>query len=552
MPLHSNKKCNKKLFNGLIQKKKDIIKKYKKTYITQKDFNNGSYIIDKSGHYVLKENIVFHPNPENDFMPYPYQTQYTQPYFLGFFAAIVIQTKDVYLNLNGFEIKQSEEHALQQRYYANIELASSPFIPNQGPGNFGSPIVSAEDCIIQNGKLGRSSHHGIHGNVGNNILLEKLQIYDFEFVGIALNGGDSHVLNKINIGKNFQNVPVLATYSAARFIRQFAEHVLKHYEYKLTSEQITELKYKLKNVKHSLHKCYKEIMCKGYTTDPLFKNKERLPDGNVFGVVLHPIGVAIHDFVSHVVDYHTNVYLNCVVVKDLRARVDEIVTLSQKDGTGKQVDTAGSVLHIDNITHNGVYKGNVLSELQLCLADIAKTNNIVLGTINITKDVVNWSKNGENISTILDMGYKYQYSMDSMFHVNKGVLGYRFGGVKHLTMKNCRLYNIYNGAHSSKHKHGYYMGSQTHGINFAYCKDVSLCSFKSKKIISKNGDAVGINVMNDSDVKLYKIYMNYIKSLTRCHKYHKYKGYGIKIDESSNVKMKDIKICNTDIKIQQD
>ena len=77
MPLHGNKECYKKTFKKLIQIKKDIIKKYDKIYITQKDFCTGSYIIDKSGYYVLKENIVFHPNPENDFMPYSYQTQYS-------------------------------------------------------------------------------------------------------------------------------------------------------------------------------------------------------------------------------------------------------------------------------------------------------------------------------------------------------------------------------------------------------------------------------------------------------------------------------------------
>ena len=34
---------------------------HKITYLYQKDFENGSYIIDKPGTYVLKENIIFDP-----------------------------------------------------------------------------------------------------------------------------------------------------------------------------------------------------------------------------------------------------------------------------------------------------------------------------------------------------------------------------------------------------------------------------------------------------------------------------------------------------------
>ena len=37
------------------------------------------------------------------------------------------------LDLNGFTIEQSQEHALNQRFYANIETAGAPFVVGQGP-----------------------------------------------------------------------------------------------------------------------------------------------------------------------------------------------------------------------------------------------------------------------------------------------------------------------------------------------------------------------------------------------------------------------------------
>ena len=125
--------------------------------------------ITRPGIYVLQENIIFEPNKDNDFFPtmeqitsgqYPSFT--SGPYHLGFFAAITIESDNVLLDLNQKTIKQSALHNLQQRFYANIELASAPFIPTQGPGDFGSSVVTPTNVLIRNGNLGLSSHHGIH------------------------------------------------------------------------------------------------------------------------------------------------------------------------------------------------------------------------------------------------------------------------------------------------------------------------------------------------------------------------------------------------------
>ena len=51
---------------------------------------------------------------------------------LGFFAAVAIVVDHVALDLGGFTIEQSVEHALTQRFYAAIELADVPFHYDQG------------------------------------------------------------------------------------------------------------------------------------------------------------------------------------------------------------------------------------------------------------------------------------------------------------------------------------------------------------------------------------------------------------------------------------
>ena len=128
-------------------------------------------IISSPGVYKLCENIVFAPNSPDDvsdledaFDPVFDGSFSTNKYGLGFFAAISITTSDVTIHLNDFTIEQSAGHALMQRFFAVIELASSPFISSVGPAQFvgeGEVFDAASNVqILGPGTIGRSSHHG--------------------------------------------------------------------------------------------------------------------------------------------------------------------------------------------------------------------------------------------------------------------------------------------------------------------------------------------------------------------------------------------------------
>ena len=135
------------------------------------DFSSGTLIIDKPGVYALCEDIVFDPNappsgslPSDDAYDPDFSIYDKNAFGLGFFAAICIAASDVTLYLNGKTLEQSEGHALFQRFYANIELADSPFIKGAGPAQFvgGSSLQPASNVkILGPGTLGRSSHHGM-------------------------------------------------------------------------------------------------------------------------------------------------------------------------------------------------------------------------------------------------------------------------------------------------------------------------------------------------------------------------------------------------------
>ena len=511
-----------KVYDFLNEKKVEI-KRLRPIYIKQKDFENGSFIISKSGHYKLSENIIFNPNPDYDFLPKPNDAKYnTLAYILGFFAVVVISADDVYLDLNGFTISMSEAFALQQRFCAIIELADSPFLPNEGPGKFSNGIKCANNVIIRNGTLGLSSHHGIHGNMMTNVLLENLHIKDFEFVGIALNGGNTMFLNNIKIGSNRRNLPVLATYSAARFNKLYCNVLFNKYSSLLTEEQITTLKDLLGKLEKEMETTFNEVVWKQKVTSKLFGNESGLADGNVYGLVIKDKGFAVNDLVneSQVVSEDknrtNNIYLRKVHIHKLSFKVDEIVGISGIDGKGVQTDATGAVFQIDKVTNkDGKYIGNVLSDLQLYMNRLTNVKD-KLGKFNITDDLYEWSKSDQNIKSVIDKGCKYKCGGDSMFHFNKGIFGMRFDALNTLVLHKCFIHSIenlgflgndvfaghYEKCHDQAKRNGYF-GSDSTGLSFSYCSNVNVSKTAIKKITSNNGNACGYYVVYNSNVNVF-------------------------------------------------
>lgn len=204
------------------------------------DFLDGTYQITKPGLYRLTENITFNPNSRDrgsgfDSRPKPSQlTTGGGPYDarafgLGFFAAITIAAPNVEIDLNGFALVQSEEHALLQRFFALIELGNAPFPYDQGPHNFtvNPQLVSASNVQIHNGYLGRASHHGIHGFDVRGLVVTNVTIADFEVAGISLNGATEVRILHTVIGPSRTDIPVKGLFSTGLFIRPYVEAVVR-------------------------------------------------------------------------------------------------------------------------------------------------------------------------------------------------------------------------------------------------------------------------------------------------------------------------------------
>ena len=428
------------------------------TLLKNSDFSTGTYRITEPGKYQLSEDIIFNPNPNNDFMPTDEQTQGAdaeypiRAYHLGFFAAITIECKDVILDLNGKTIKQSEDHNLIQRFYANIELNTAPFIAGQGPSKNGfsnnENFKSAVNCYIHNGILGLSSHHGIHGNNNKYVAIKDLKIVEYEVAGIALNGSEHSALCDITCdGTN--EIKVLSTFSQAIFMNRFLKQKLNMVNaptLTLQGEVLT-----LENIQQKLESDINETIkeCKeNKEITNYFKNTTKLYDGNMYGILLNVNGVAVGGFNSErteeMVGNINNVLIN-INVQNIITSPIEVIGISNKTGDevyGKKVQVGpfGDVLDITKLLNDeNMYKGTSLSNAQLLLSKLETGK----GTTSIDQCIVEWAENETNINEVMEENQLYYVGGgDSMAHTMKGNIGYYINCGKDISIYNSKVNNI--------------------------------------------------------------------------------------------------------------
>jgi len=511
-----------KRLDGLKSERHDILseikrhipkKKYK---LTQSSFRNGTVRITKPGKYVLAEDITFSPNASNDFRPLPTQTKYSnRAYSLGFFAAITIEVDGVEIDLNGKTLKQGDKMAWMQRFYANIETASTPFIPGQGPGDFGKNIRSPKYIYIHGGTLGRSSHHGIHGNGNEYVVVEDVKMIDYEFVGSAINGGKYIVHHNCKILRNFKDLKVLATWSAALFAQQFTDDIAHKLAENTSVDRVlfNNFNQNRLRLRSSIHQTKNELFANKRTvSNPLYRNDKLLADGNVYGILSNPLGVAINDFSSEETmkdKKHASHFIieNCEI-RDLEGDVDEVISFVNAAGKA-QKGPSGDLLKLDDcMTDDGRYRGNEISDMIFALARVKKVYpSLGYGTLNIDDDVLRWSQGELSFFQLKNRGYKFITGQDSMGHVGKGVLGIRIDGTKHVVLSHNNVKNVINharlGAEHNKSTDKTYQGTITAGIHLAYSQDVWIDKTLVKDIKSYNGEASGVKAINNTKANIY-------------------------------------------------
>ena len=516
-----------KKFNNWTETVRMSWKDFKKNPVEQatvelrnKDFKNGTVRLIHSARYILMEDIVFEPNKDNDHLPTLEQTaggknaEYPVApygaYTLGFFAAITIEGNDIVLDLNNKVLRQSHMFDVQQRFYANIELASSPFVPPQGPAKFGTSIKAANNCLITNGVLGLSSHHGIHGNLASHVMIQNLTITEFEVAGIAMNGCEHSLIRNINICKMSQDIDVLSTYSAARFIRKKLDKVPDNMTFNGKTKQ--EIKRALVNEMDTVKN---SIKFKKQIPDSIFKNKSGLYDGGAYGIVLNTKGIVVNDFIKNTANRVGNhdIIVHDIKIEDLAANGGEILGLSRdpkvddKDyGAKIQAGPVGSVLQINEIENNGKYIGNVISDAKMICSKA--------GFGSIHKNIIEWAESGNNNldQVLLDSELYYVSGGDSMAHFMKGMIGLFISCGDTIKCWDIKIDNIRaEGILGIENREETntdvevrplikeYNGNNVRGVCITGSNKVLLQNVHVENLSSKYGSVIGIDVMHESN-----------------------------------------------------
>lgn len=478
------KNADKKLYEKLKKIKHHLIKKssdcgvitwdtfnsdqkYYQNYlvnVNQEDTNHGTLRIKYPVHIMLQSDIEFNPNPENDFKPYSSQTQYNDPaYNLGFFAVFTFESDNIVFDLNGYTIKQSLGHWVAQRFFSLLEISDRPFISGQGPMNFGSSNVKNKNTFIFGGKLGRSSHNGIHGNLGTNMLIENLHIFDFEVVGIQLNGFKNLLIQDTHVHDSLTVVPLNPIWSNFRFTKDFVELALNLSDGNNPSEESD-----LQNVYDQLLEyeqqvfddiVNQELCCidkySHYDAYKLFNNPGKLPNGNMYGININPLGVSVNGFFSDVNSKKAfdscNVHIKKTSITNLVTNVLESVAIMNKT-TGKiQLGPVGDILDFTLIINpDGSYKSNLYNDLifylQILVNLLPEEQQLPFVKLNIDDLLVQWFLgNVEDLSYYIEKN-KYQWirNTDDMNHVQKGIVALRIDGGLDFCMKDIIIDNIVN------------------------------------------------------------------------------------------------------------
>lgn len=474
---------------------KSLKKNHNTIFLYQNDFINGTYRITKPGVYVLKEDIVFHPNPDNDFSPTVQQLKEnvypSNPYRLGFFAAITIECHDVIVDLNGHTLSHSSIHNSKQRFFALIELANSPFIPNTGPANFGKDIQSAFNLIIKNGTLGLSSHHGIHGNNNHHILIENIIFKDFEVAAISLNGGKHIYINNCTIKGNNTNIPSNAMLSQSIFALPFLKTIKEK-----NPDAFLQTKLGKKTIQQILITLEQEIdsFFNSMPYEGLFGNPSGLLDGNSYGIVLNSSGPVIGSFK----DYSPTNDTNCYIVIE-NTTIENIISSGMEiPGYGKSenqsngsygkdqlVGPLGDIIQFDNVLdEEGYYIGNMVTDMQLIINKYGKIKQ-ELGSSNVPESIIQSIEScNQSIPDIMvDEGYYIIPNRDAMGHHMKGNMGIFISQGSYAMIKDNTINHIENNGTGSN------PSCESSGILLSGTNHIAMMNNRIDTIVSGKGDA---------------------------------------------------------------
>ena len=373
--------------------------------LRQADFDSGTLRVLAPCTLVLAEDIEFRPNADADFRPTDAQRgsgEYPRAsgFELDFFAAIMIGTDDVLLDLNGHELRASREWHTKQSFGMLISIATTPFISDEGPAAFGDRHYAPNRVVIRNGRLGFNPHHAIHGNAGRGIYLHDLEIELFHIAGIALNGVEDVVIERVTIANTNTELAVTGAFSQARFLQRFLARAAPLHE--PSAAALARLARLEKEAFDDVVAANRIDAAAHPDAHRLFDNAARMVDGNAYGLVITNRGTGAPQFdAEYAADGASyRVLVRDVAISNIRNSVVETVALlDERDEP--IVGPAGDVLMFDKSLRAGAV--DELLDAQLAFAAAFRqfgSPTWHAGTLNVPDALVDWYEAGADVGEL--------------------------------------------------------------------------------------------------------------------------------------------------------
>jgi len=556
------------------------------TWLRQEDFDHGAIYLTRPGTYRLASDIRFFPTsmrPSETRRPcetgpqlspedlaafvarYPSELtpMLRMGLALGFFAAIVVMADDVIVDLNKFEIAMAPEYAVLQRFFAIIELASSPFVPMQGPFDASTSTIfrAPRRVKVHNGILGLSSHHGIHANLPCEVLIEDVTFRGYEVAPIAINGGKNVVIQRVVAEGHRIDVPVAATYSNVRYIRQYVAALPASASLgSLTRDAVLSELDDAIDIGYwgvTTHAAWYREGQVGSVTLPtghvvtgrqiveafrLFALPEGVIDGNAYGILSNSRGVAVGGFPDTLpTDCAMMFYVRDTTLRRVWGFVHETPALRTASGK-PSIDPIGAVVQT-RIVHRpsgtrlccdwveGVegtdptiltaYHGNSLANAQLLVIKYKSEASLTAARLDARRATADasclaWVEASLSGAGPAPFDAKYFMNCDVMFHIQKGVIALKLDatlgvGVENVVVEDVRnlgdiggdLEGDYtnpsaaNAASATLPLEGY-QGADARGLSLTSSVNVAVRNARFDGIVSRSGDAIGCDVLKRS------------------------------------------------------
>ncbi len=450
--------------------------------LQQSDFNSGTKRITQSGYYYLTEDIKFEPD-------FTAELGRTDKPRTGWFTALSIESDNVILDLNAKTLEATQDFVDTQTFkvFSIIELSNSPF-PHfvfAFPGE--TTLKHPNNVTIKNGTVGRSPHHGIHGNNNANVQFYDLVIRDWEVAGISLNALKSAQIRNITISGLEHTVP---------FTGLFADMNMA----KLTLEDLVAASDP--GAQQYLDDLNVMIADDNQNGKNNFGHSH---DGNTYGIFINRT-VDVGPIVTHCDDQTAN----CVTIQDVticNITTSLIETVGMFDGDGNRVkgETFGAMRWLDAYS-TGTFAPNAFAKAQ---AYGKKQNNLSDTFIQNFAD--NILGNTPNEATFTSQVTPAP-NADFAGHTNKGAFGIRLDCAHGVKVKNCCVQGITNlgalgqtiatlpgGPNYPSFTESRYTGNDVYGISLSACHNCEIADCFVTECHSENGRVHGISLINGSD-----------------------------------------------------